>query len=38
MSDGNFYYDGALGDTIPIQEAFQLGCSKVVLLYSFISR
>jgi len=26
------YYDGALGDTIPIQKAFQLGCDKVILL------
>lgn len=26
------YYDGALGDTIPIRKAFQLGCDKVVLL------
>lgn len=30
--DGIPYYDGALGDTIPIQQAFQLGCEKVVLL------
>lgn len=26
------YYDGALGDAIPIEKAFELGCSKVVLL------
>ena len=26
------YYDGALGDTIPIQKAFELGCDRVVLL------
>ncbi len=26
------YYDGALGDTIPVPKAFQLGCDKVVLL------
>ena len=26
------YYDGALADTIPIEKAFQMGCSKVVLL------
>lgn len=26
------YYDGALSDTIPIEKAFQMGCSKVVLL------
>lgn len=30
--DGIPYYDGALGDTIPIQKAFELGCDKVVLL------
>lgn len=26
------YYDGALGDTIPVAKAFELGCNKVVLL------
>lgn len=26
------YYDGALGDTIPIEKAFQCGCDKVVLI------
>ncbi len=26
------YFDGALGDTIPIEKAFQWGCDKVVLL------
>lgn len=26
------YYDGALGNTIPIQKAFEMGCSKVVLI------
>lgn len=26
------YYDGALGDTIPIEKAFQLGCDRVVVL------
>lgn len=30
--DGRPYYDGALGDTIPIEKAFELGCGKVVLL------
>lgn len=30
--DGVLYYDGALGDTIPVQKAFELGCEKVVLL------
>ena len=26
------YYDGALGDTIPLRKAFALGCDKVVLI------
>lgn len=26
------YYDGALGDTIPIEKAFKRGCDKVVLI------
>lgn len=26
------YYDGALGDTIPIEKAFDMGCTKVVLV------
>ncbi len=26
------YYDGALGDPVPIEKAFQMGCDKVVLL------
>lgn len=30
--DGIPYYDGALGDTIPIQKAFACGCEKVVLV------
>lgn len=30
--EGRPYYDGALGDTVPIEKAFALGCSKVVLL------
>lgn len=29
---GTLYYDGALGDTIPVAKAFELGCDKVVLL------
>ncbi len=29
---GTLYYDGALGDPIPIEKAFQMGCDKVVLL------
>lgn len=32
MMDGIPYYDGALGDPIPIAKAFELGCDKVVLL------
>ena len=28
------YFDGALGDTVPIQKAFALGCDKVVLILS----
>lgn len=30
--DGVAYYDGALGDTIPLEMAFELGCTKVVLI------
>lgn len=30
--DGVLYYDGALGDTIPIERAFAWGCDKVVLI------
>lgn len=26
------YYDGALGDAVPIEKAFQCGCDKVVLI------
>lgn len=26
------YYDGALGDTVPIEKAFEMGCTKVVLI------
>ena len=26
------YYDGALGDPVPLEKAFQLGCDRVVLL------
>lgn len=26
------YYDGALGDTVPIQKAFDWGCDRVVLI------
>ena len=30
--DGVPYYDGALGDPVPIEKAFSMGCDKVVLL------
>ena len=30
--DGVLYYDGALGDTVPIKKAFALGCDRVVLI------
>lgn len=29
---GVLYFDGALGDTIPLEKAFQMGCDKVVLI------
>lgn len=30
--DGVEYYDGALGDTVPLEKAYELGCTKVVLV------
>lgn len=30
--DGIPYYDGALGDPVPIEKAFSMGCEKVVLI------
>ena len=30
--DGIPYYDGALGDPVPIEKAFRLGCDRVVLI------
>lgn len=30
--DGVPYYDGALGDPVPIEKTFSLGCDKVVLI------
>ena len=30
--DGELYFDGALGDTIPLEAAFEMGCTKVVLI------
>ncbi len=30
--NGTLYYDGALGDPIPVEKAFLLGCEKVVLI------
>ncbi len=32
MVQGKAYYDGGLGDPVPIQKAFELGCDKVVLI------
>ena len=29
---GRFYYDGALGDPVPVVKAFELGCDRVVVL------
>lgn len=30
--DNRPYYDGALGDPVPIEKAFEMGCDKVVLI------
>lgn len=30
--DGRRYYDGALGDPVPVEKAFSLGCDRVVVL------
>lgn len=32
MIGGKPYYDGALGDPIPVKKAFELGCDRVVLI------
>lgn len=32
--DGIPYYDGALGDPVPVRKAFQCGCDKVVVILS----
>lgn len=32
--DGIPYYDGALGDPVPVEKAFQMGCDKVVVILS----
>lgn len=29
---GNLYFDGALGDSVPFEKAFQLGCDRVVVI------
>ena len=29
---GTPYYDGALGDPVPVQEAFDMGCDRVIVL------
>ena len=30
------YYDGALGDPVPVEKAFQLGCDRVVVILTLI--
>ncbi|MCI8589824.1 MAG: patatin family protein [Clostridiales bacterium] len=30
--DGVLYYDGALGDPVPVKKAFEMGCEKIVLI------
>lgn len=30
--NGSVYYDGALGDPVPFEKAFELGCDKVVVI------
>lgn len=30
--NGTEYYDGALGDTVPLEKAYEWGCTKVVLV------
>lgn len=30
--NGKTYFDGALGDSVPIEKAFELGCDKVLLV------
>ncbi len=30
--DGRLYYDGALGDPVPVEKAFAMGCDRVVLI------
>lgn len=30
--DGKLYYDGALGDPVPVEKAFACGCDRVVLI------
>ncbi len=32
--DGTAYYDGALGDPVPVEKAFQMGCDRVVVILS----
>ncbi len=29
---GRAYYDGALGDPVPVEKAFQLGCDRVIVI------
>lgn len=32
MVQGRAYYDGALGDPVPVNKAFELGCDRVVVI------
>lgn len=32
--NGILYYDGALGDPVPVEKAFECGCDKVVVILS----
>jgi len=32
MVNGRAYYDGALGDPVPVKKALELGCDKIVLI------
>ena len=32
------YYDGALGDPVPVEKAFQLGCDRVIVMLKSLNR
>lgn len=32
MVEGDAYYDGAMGDPVPVKKALELGCDRIVLL------